>query len=108
MYVSAVLSLCCCPQAFSSCSKQGPLFVEVHGLLTAVASLAVDYRLQAHRLSGGGSRAPSAGSVVVVQGPGCPKACGFFLGPGIKPVSPALAGGFFLTGAPGKPLFLFF
>ena len=65
MYVSAVLSLCCCPQAFSSCSKQGPLFVEVHGLLTAVASLAVDYRLQAHRLSAGGSRAPSAGSAAV-------------------------------------------
>ena len=68
MYVSAVLSLCCCPQAFSSCSKQGPLFVEVHGLLTAVASLAVDYRLQAHRLSAGGSWAPSAGSAAVRPG----------------------------------------
>ena len=59
-------------------------------------------------LSSGASWALSAGSAVVVQGPSCPKACGFFLGPGIKPVSPALAGGFFLIEAPGKPLYLFF
>ena len=28
-------------QAFSSCSEQGPLFIAVHGLLIAVASLLV-------------------------------------------------------------------
>ena len=35
----AALALHCCMQAFSSCSKQGLLFVAVHGLLIAVASL---------------------------------------------------------------------
>ena len=32
-------------QAFSSCSEQGLLFVAVHGLLTVVASLAVEHGL---------------------------------------------------------------
>ena len=35
----AALGLCCCVQAFSSCGEQGPLFVAVRRLLTAVASL---------------------------------------------------------------------
>ena len=34
----AALGLCCCAQAFSSCSEQGLLFVVAHGLLIAVAS----------------------------------------------------------------------
>ena len=33
-----VLGLCCCSQAFSSCGERGLLFVEVCGLLIAVAS----------------------------------------------------------------------
>ena len=41
----AVLDLCCCAQAFSSCSKWGLLFVAVHRLLIAVASLVVEYGL---------------------------------------------------------------
>ena len=41
----AVLGLCCCMQAFSSCIERGLLFVVVHGLLTAVASLVVEHRL---------------------------------------------------------------
>ena len=41
----AVLGLCCCAQAFSSCSEQGLLFVAVHGLLIAVASLVAQHRL---------------------------------------------------------------
>ena len=41
-----VLSLCCRSWAFSSCSERGPLFITVHGLLIAVASLA-EHRLQA-------------------------------------------------------------
>ena len=45
----AALGLCCCTQAFSSCGEQGLLFVAVRGLLTAVASLVADHRLQAHR-----------------------------------------------------------
>ena len=34
-----MLGLRCCVRAFSSCSEQGLLFVTVHGLLIAVASL---------------------------------------------------------------------
>ena len=39
----AVLGLCCCAQAFSSCGEQGLLFVVVCGLLIAVASLVVEH-----------------------------------------------------------------
>ena len=39
----AVLGLCCCVQAFSRCSEQGLLFVVVHRLLIAVASLVVGH-----------------------------------------------------------------
>ena len=62
-------------------------------------------------LSSCGMRAPEhvvsslwhAGSVVVVRGLSCPAACGILVsGPGIKPTSPALEGGFFTTGPPGK------
>ena len=35
----AVLGLHCCMRAFSSCGEQGLLFVAVHRLLAAVASL---------------------------------------------------------------------
>ena len=35
----AALGLRCCAQPFSSCSERGLLFVVVHGLLIAVASL---------------------------------------------------------------------
>ena len=48
--ILAVLGLRCCAQAFSSCGKRGPLFLQVCGLLTAVASLAVEHGLQARRL----------------------------------------------------------
>ena len=41
----AALGLCCCVQAFSSCSERGLLFVAVRGLLTAVASLVVEHGL---------------------------------------------------------------
>ena len=39
------LDLCCCVQAFSSCSKQGLLLVLMLGLLTAVASLIAEHGL---------------------------------------------------------------
>ena len=45
IYLFAALDLCCCAQAFSSCSKWGLLFVAVHRLLIAVASLVVEYGL---------------------------------------------------------------
>ena len=50
------------------------------------------------------------GSVLVVYGPSCPVACGILVPqPGVKPVSPTLAGGFFATGLPTEiPLIIFF
>ena len=41
----AVSGLCCCARAFSSCGKWELLFVAVHRLLIAVASLVVEHRL---------------------------------------------------------------
>ena len=41
----AALGLCCCTQAFSSCGKQGLLFVTVRGLLIGVASLVAEHGL---------------------------------------------------------------
>ena len=41
----AVLGLHCCVRAFSSCGELGLLFVAVHGLLIAVASLVVEHGL---------------------------------------------------------------
>ena len=41
----AVLGLCCCAQAFSSCGEQGLLFVAVRRLLIAVASLVAQHGL---------------------------------------------------------------
>ena len=52
----AVLDLCCCAQALSSCGVRGLLSVAVHGLLIAEAPL-VDRGLWARRLSSGCTRA---------------------------------------------------
>ena len=41
----AVLGLCCCTWAFSSCSERGQLFIAVRGLLIAVASLVAEHGL---------------------------------------------------------------
>ena len=41
----AALGLCCCAWAFSSCGERGLLFVAVHGLLIAVASLVAEHGL---------------------------------------------------------------
>ena len=46
----AVLGLRCCAWAFSSCSERGLLFVVVHGLLTVVASLVAEHRLEVRGL----------------------------------------------------------
>ena len=53
----AVLGLLFCARAFSSCGKQGPLFIAVRGPFTIAASLVVGHRLQTRRLSSCGSRA---------------------------------------------------
>ena len=44
LFLSA-LGLCCSSWAFSSCSERGLLFVAVHGLLIAVASLVAEHGL---------------------------------------------------------------
>ena len=51
-----MLGLRFCARAFSSCGKRGPLFIAMRGLLTIVASLVAEHRLQPLRLSSCGSR----------------------------------------------------
>ena len=53
----AVLGLCFCARAFSSCGKRGLLFIAMRGPLTVAASLVAEHRLQTRRLSSCGSRA---------------------------------------------------
>ena len=53
----AVLGLCFCAWAFSSCGERGPLFIAVRGPLTITASPVMEHRLQTRRLSSCGSRA---------------------------------------------------
>ena len=53
----AVLGLRFCASAFSSCGKQGPLFIAVRGPLTIAASPVAEHGLQTHRLSSCGSQA---------------------------------------------------
>ena len=88
----AVLGLCFCVRAFSSCGKWGPLFITVHGPLTIAASLVAEHRLQTRRLSNCGSRAqPLHGMWDLSRS-------------GLEPMSPALAGRLSTTAPPGKPL----
>ena len=88
----AVLGLRFCVRAFSSCGKQGPLFIAVCGPLTIAASLVVEHRLQPRRFSNCGLRAQLLRGMWDL-----PRA-------GLEPVSPALAGRLSTTVPPGKPL----
>ena len=87
----AVLGLHFCARAFSSCGKRGPLFIAVRGPLTVAASLVAEHRLQTHRLSSCGSWAQLLRGMWDLPGPG------------LKPMSPALAGRLSTTAPPGKP-----
>ena len=87
----AVLGLCFCVRAFSSCGKRGPLFIAVRGPLTVAASLVAEHRLQMRRLSDCGSRAQLLRGMRDLPRPG------------LEPVSPALAGRLSTTAPPGKP-----
>ena len=87
----AVLGLCFCARAFSSCGKRGPLFIAVRGPLTIAASLVAEHRLQTRRLSNYGSWAQLLRGMWDLPRPG------------LEPVSPALAGRFSTTAPPGKP-----
>ena len=64
----AVLGLRFCARAFSSCGKQGPLFIAVRGPLL---------------LRSTGSR--RAGSAIVAHGPSCSAACGILPDQGSNP-----------------------
>ena len=64
----AVLGLRFCARAFSSCRKQGSLFIAVHGPLLLRST---DSR--------------RAGSVIVAHGPSCSTACGIFPDQGSNP-----------------------
>ena len=98
-------------QAFSSCGEWELPFVAVCRLLLAVASLVVEHWLWVtrvsvtvvHGLSSCGSRATE--HRLNNCGPRAYLPCGTWDLPrsGIKPVSPALAGGFFTTEPPRKP-----
>ena len=94
----AVLGLCCCAWAFSSCSELEALFIAMHGLLPAAASLAVEHRLQAHKLQ----QLPEHGL----------SSCAWdyllhstwnLSEPGIGPMCPAFAGKFLTAGPVRKP-----
>ena len=61
-----VLGLLCCVWAFSSCSKQGLLFIAMRNLLLEVASFVVEHRLQSLWLS-------------------YSKVCGIYLDQGLNP-----------------------
>ena len=92
----AVLGLRFCARAFSSCGKQGPLFIAVRGPLTVAASLVAGHRLQTRRLSNCGSRAQLLHGMWDLPRPG------------LEPVSSALAGRFSTTAPPGKPSYRVF
>ena len=92
----AVLGLRLCARAFSSCGELGPLFIAVRGPPTVAASLVAEHRLQTRKLSSCGARAQSLRGTLDPPGPG------------LEPVSPALAGRLSTTAPPGKPLLLIF
>ena len=87
----AVLGLRFCARASSRCGKRGPFFIAVRGPLTIAASLVAEHRLQTRRLSHCGSRAQLLRGMWDLPGPG------------LEPVSPALAGRFSTAAPPGKP-----
>ena len=84
----AALGLRCCSQAFSSCDKQGLLFVAVHGFLIAMASLLRSARASvvvARGLSSCGSWALERRLSSVAHGLSCSGACGIFTDQGSNP-----------------------
>ena len=87
----AVLGLRFCARAFSSCGKQGPLFIAVDGPLTIATPLVAEHRLQTRRLNNCGSQDQLLHGMWDLPRPG------------LEPVCPALAGRFSTTAPPGKP-----
>ena len=96
----ALLGLCCCMQALSSCSEEGLLFSCGVWISHAVASLVMELGLVG--ISSCVSWALERG--LSSCGTWAPLSCGRWKPPkpGIKPMSPELAGGLPITGPPGK------
>ena len=101
---SQIKTVCC---IMSSTSKQEFLTLDLCGIFLknffyflAVSDLSCGTRDLSLRLTS---------SVVVVRRLSCPTVCGGHLAPrpGIETASPALEGGFFTTGSPGKSLWHF-
>ena len=91
-------------RALSSYGEWGLLFVAVCGLLTAVLSLVSEHRFKGVWASAGvvcGHRSCGAWAYL-------PPGMWDLPGPGIQPVSPALAGKFSATGPPRKTWVFFF
>ena len=97
----AALGLCCCTWAFSSCGEQGLLFVVVRGLLIVVASRCRTRVLGTRALVVAARGLSSCGSWALER-----RLSSYGVrdlpGPGLEPVSPALAGGFLTTVPPGN------
>ena len=83
-----MLGLCRCTPAFSSCSEQGLLLVVEHGFSLRWLPLLQITGSRCTGFSSVGLRHPDMWDLP---------------GPGIKPTSPALPGGFLTPGPPGKP-----
>ena len=106
----AAFGLHCCTRAFFSCGKRGLLFVAVHVLLIAVACLCYGARalgmwasvVVAHGLSSCGSQALECRLSSCGAWASLLRGMWDLPGPGLEPVSPALAGGFLTTAPPGK------
>ena len=96
-----MLGLRCCTRTFSSCGERGErglFFVAVCRLLTVVASLVAEHEF----LGAGPQQFWPTGLIALWHVWDLP-------GPGIEPVSPALAGGLLSTMPLGKSIpFLFF
>ena len=104
----AVLDLCCCVQAFSSCSERGLSSLQCAGFSLQWLLLLRSTGSRQAYFSSCGSRAlecrlSSCGAWAELL-----RGMWDLPGPGIEPVSPALAGGFLSTVPPGKPLQLSF
>ena len=92
----AVLGLHCCAWAFSSCGERGLLFI-------VVASLVTEHGLQAHGLSSCGAQALQRRLSRCGTQAQLLRGMWYLPGPGLEPMSPALAGRFLTTAPPGKP-----
>ena len=110
----AASGLCCCAWAFSSCGECGLLFIVVRGLLIVVASHCRAGGLGTRTSVVGACRLSSCGLQALEHrlsscGARASLLCGMWdlPGPGLEPVSPALAGGFLTTVPPGKSLVVF-